>query len=112
MLPGENCLSCHSPPAIRSWTAAGTVFPSFDASAEQGVRHVWVELIDADGKRVELETNGAGNFHTAEPLRPPLHPVLRRGDQRVQMPSSAPHGSCNACHNLGPAANAPRVFLL
>lgn len=103
MRPGWNCLAsgCHfpdgrSPPP--DWGAGGTVFPRFDAEANQGVEGVTVTLRDSIGTEVKLITNAAGNFHTAEPLKGPIEVTLERGGRTIKMPTPAPAGSCNFCH--------------
>lgn len=103
MRPGWNCQAsgCHfpdgrSPPP--DWSAGGTVFPRFDAEANQGVAGVTVVLRDALDKEVRLVTNSAGNFYTAEPLQGPIDVTLERGGRTIKMPTPAPAGSCNFCH--------------
>lgn len=58
MRPGENCLTsgCHT-----AFSAAGTVFAS--ASGTTGLANATV-VIDGSLQRVEMSTNGAGNFWT------------------------------------------------
>lgn len=98
MEPGEDCRTCHDATHHYYWSAAGTVFQAFDSPAEDGRGGVKVELTDADGRTLALVTNPAGNFYTAEALRPPLRPVVRVGDRAIAMPMPAESGSCNECH--------------
>lgn len=104
MEPGSDCMQCHGPGAHHAWTAAGTVYPARNSEAGQGLAHVYVELTDADGKRVSMETNPAGNFYTAEGLRFPLAARVRRGDAHYHMEQPVAAGSCNACHDLSPGS--------
>jgi hypothetical protein len=95
------------------WSAAGTVYPRADASAEQGVSGVTVELSGAEGQLIEkLITNEAGNFYTATPLPPGFRVALEYDGQRIQMPCPPPAGLCNACHADPPIGNAPgRIYV-
>ena len=101
MLPGENCLRCHSEgsayPSAPIWSAAGTVFERADS--EVGVRGATVRLVDSAGKELELTTNAAGNFYTSEPLVFPLRASLSFEGFEASMPVEVPAGSCNACHS-------------
>ncbi len=103
MLPGENCLRCHSSgsnyPQAPDWTLGGTVFTAADATETDGVRDAVVEITDKTGRVLKLTTNEAGNFYTQEPLEPPFRVALEYGGKRAQMPIEAPAGSCNACHS-------------
>ena len=104
MQPGSNCMDCHGPSAHFSWTAAGTVYPARDAPADQGRAHVHIEITDAQGKTLSLESNEVGNFYTAEPLELPLRVAARVGDQTVEMPTAAPTGACASCHYGSPSS--------
>jgi hypothetical protein len=96
MAPFEDCLGCHggSGGDAKAWTAAGTW--------AKGAR---VQIVDANGKTVNLRGNDAGNFYTAESLAFPLTVSV---DGKV-MPDPAvlttprpaaklAYGGCNACH--------------
>ncbi len=107
MEPGSDCMECHGPGAHYAWTAAGTVYPARNSPDDQGRGHVYIELTDADGKTVSMESNPAGNFYTSEPLRFPLTASARRGEVRYLMATPVPAqslGSCNSCHNLSPTS--------
>lgn len=101
MLPGDNCLRCHSEnskyPTAPRWTAAGTVFAAHDS--EEGVAGAEVTVTAADGKSITLTSNRVGNFYTAEPLTAPLRIKLTHESFEAEMPIEAPAGSCNACHS-------------
>jgi hypothetical protein len=107
MRPGWNCQAsgCHFPdkkPTPPDWSASGTVFPSNDSRVSKGLVGVIVAIRDSKGKEVRLETNEAGNFHTAEPLEGPLDVALEYRGIVTRMPIPAPAGSCNFCHSYPP----------
>lgn len=119
MMPGENCLECHGgaalpdePPTVadpddaRRWTIAGTVFPRIDAGPGEGVRGANVHVRDANGRTFTLQTNRAGNFYTAEPVRFPLRVGVEHGGIHHEMDDDVPYGGCNACHRLPPRQEA------
>ena len=74
MNPGQDCMTCHCTgdasctASSLPWTAAGTVFQDYQSDATGGVQGVHVLITDAMGKQLDLVTNEAGNFYTAEPL--------------------------------------------
>jgi hypothetical protein len=120
MRPGENCLECHGGGGLpgealtvenresaRRWTIAGTVFPTTNAAPSEGVRGAKIHVRDAGGKTFTLETNGAGNFFTAEPVQFPLRVSLEHGGVVHEMEPEVPYGGCNACHRLPPRQDAP-----
>lgn len=100
MLPGENCLRCHSPgsayPDAPVWTAAGTVFDRADGS--RGVAGAIITLTDPSGRVVRLTTNEVGNFFTSEPLERGFRAAIEYDGRRADMPIGVPAGACNACH--------------
>jgi hypothetical protein len=120
MRPGENCLECHGGSALagepltvpdredaRRWTIAGTVYPTLEAAPDEGVEGARVHVRDAGGRAFTLETNSAGNFYTAEPVRFPLRVAIEHAGQLFEMPIDVPYGGCNACHRLPPRQSAP-----
>jgi len=107
MQPGQDCLRCHGPNRSLTWAAAGTVFGGPSASADSGVQGVLVRLTDSTGRTIELTTNGAGNFYTAESLAFPLSATVSLGGQSVSMITPVPKGSCNSCHTQPPQNSAP-----
>ncbi|MGC4122553.1 MAG: hypothetical protein QM765_49855 [Myxococcales bacterium] len=104
MDPGSDCMECHGPGAHIAWTAAGTVYPERNSEDSQGMAHIYIELTDANGKTVSMESNPAGNFYTSERLAFPLTARARRGDVHYEMSVPVWSGSCNACHNLSPSS--------
>jgi hypothetical protein len=120
MRPGEDCLECHGggtapgePPTVadregaRRWTVAGTVYATPDAPAGRGVRGAKVHLRDANGWAFTLETNLAGNFYTAEPVRFPLAVAVEHEGRFLRMPDPVEWGGCSGCHRLPPRQGAP-----
>ena len=110
MKPGDNCRSCHgaasSPyPQAPAWSVAGTVYDGPDS--DQGAQGVTVRVFDSAGRTVELETNGVGNFYTAETLEVPLHVELEHDGVTIAMPVPPPSGGCNACHSQPTIGGAP-----
>jgi hypothetical protein len=95
------------------WSAAGTVFRSFDSAPDDGLRDTQVLITDSANKRLTLTANSVGNFYTAEPLQFPIFvEVQGTNGVRVRMNSQAPHGACNVCHNDPPDQGAVgRVFV-
>ena len=96
MLPGTNCLRCHTTGGRASpFTAAGTVFtsPVCASPATQAV----VTLTDAQHKSVSLPVNELGNFFTTEPLMLPFRVVVESEGRSVEMEASAA-GDCGYCH--------------
>jgi hypothetical protein len=93
------------------WSAGGTVYPSADSAADDGLEGVEVILTDAEEHEIRLVTNAAGNFWTPEPLVAPFNVALEYQGRRIEMPEAPPAGSCNACHGLPPIAGAPgRIY--
>ncbi len=113
MKPGQDCASCHSTLVDTHWTVAGTVYRSGSAPAEQGVKGVTVVVVDSTGRQLEMVSNEAGNFYTAEALQFPLTTARLQQGQRVRaMPLHVLDGSCNSCHSDKPKGGAGgRLFL-
>jgi hypothetical protein len=121
MNPGIDCLTCHGPDlraSYKSWTIAGTVYPSPDSLADGGQPNVQILITDANGTQLTLVSNSAGNFYTEETLAFPLQSLMvQNGRHRMQMdlsenfiPSTV--SSCNQCHNQPSAFSAPgRLFV-
>jgi hypothetical protein len=109
MKPGEDCLHCHDGGRARRWTVAGTVYPRIDSGRDAGFLGAHVQLRDASGWTISLQTNAAGNFYTAESLAFPLQACVERDGATVCMegPVEQGQGSCNTCHALPPRASAP-----
>lgn len=100
MLPGSDCLACHSqgsgereaPP----WEVGGTVFA--DAAGTAGVQNATVRITDATGETVELRTGSSGNFYSGGNLTPPYTVEVEYDGRVVSMGTPAETGACNSCH--------------
>ena len=95
MRPGENCKGCHG-----ELTLAGTVFPSAQAEANEGIAGVTVSVLDSAQNTLTLTSNSAGNFYTDKPITWPANMTLTLGTRRATM-SGAPSGDCATCHTIG-----------
>ena len=105
MMPGSDCLSCHTGGEPGRFTAAGTVYPGGTAGA--GIGGVTVTLTGSGvGQVVTLTTNGVGNFYTGAPLTAPISVSLSGNGGSVDRPAHN-GGACGACHQQGNAAGAP-----
>jgi hypothetical protein len=112
MEPGRDCQACHSDGGARAWSFSGTVFASEDAAEDQGVQGITVTVEDANGKRVSVRSNEAGNFYSAEKLQPPFRARVGHGSTVVEMEDTFEYGSCNACHTWPPRASYPDLHRL
>jgi hypothetical protein len=102
MRPGENCKGCHN-----NFSLAGTVFPSAQAQASEGLAGVTVTVVDSAHKTLSLTTNSVGNFYSEDALTWPASITLALGTRTANMPS-APSGACASCHT---ASGQGRVYL-
>ena len=106
MRPGENCNGCHG-----NFSAAGTVFPSDQAGAGEGINGVTVSLVDSNQKTVTLTSNSAGNFYASQAVAWPADITLTLGTRTAVMPK-APNGACATCHTTSTSTSGQgRVFL-
>jgi hypothetical protein len=103
MLPGSNCLACHSEGAMPEedepelwWTAGGTVFADLDGSA--AADGVTVRITGADGAVVELTSNDVGNFWTREALVFPISAEVEKDGAVLAMVATQMTGACGSCH--------------
>lgn len=111
MKPGDDCLRCHDGRAAQAWTVAGTLYRDPQAGAAEGAGGGQVFLEDAAGRALTLNTNGAGNFYTAEALRFPLTVEVELSGARMKMVAHPQSGSCNFCHAQPAQNSAPgRLF--
>ena len=102
MRPGENCKGCHS-----GFTVAGTVFPSAQAQASEGVEGVTVSIADSTPKTLTLTSNSVGNFYSETAVSWPATITLSLGIRTATMPN-APDGACASCHTT---SGQGRVYL-
>jgi hypothetical protein len=117
MLPGRDCISCHSSGGQASdvtWTAAGTVFDNIASPCNSGgIGDVKVEIADATTRQIliTLTTNRTGNFFTAESRK--FQNIIARvskGGLVKEMSTPAPTGDCPGCHYPGGVAGG-RIYL-
>lgn len=137
MAAGQDCMECHggggggggggvAPAATggdgggeedgKTWTIAGTVYPSSGAAADQGIQDARIYVRDATGKSFTLRSNQVGNFYTAESVTFPVQVAVARGLNqpakamtRNGSPYPAPNGACNSCHQPGGEARG-RIY--
>lgn len=95
MHPGAVCGSCHKPGDAPVFGAAGTVY--LGPTASGGLSGATVDITDARGVQVALESNEAGNFYTPLALAPPLRVTLSQNGASAS--TVAPSGDCNSCHS-------------
>lgn len=105
MLPGADCLNCHSTSAAKEeeeeeeappFTLAGTVFT--DATGLDGLDGATVEVTDAEGTVVTMTSNAVGNFYSTDAVVLPFTATVSVGDAVVEMTTHADAGGCNSCH--------------
>jgi hypothetical protein len=75
------------------------VYPSANADAGAGLLNAHVDIVDANGWRIRLRTNTAGNFYTAEKIVFPLTVSVEKDGVVNQMPGTVSYGGCNGCHD-------------
>lgn len=96
MRPGEDCLRCHSPPAVGDFDPA----PHFSAAGTiASTEPVTVTIVDANGVTVELAPTPSGNFFTAEGLTPPFGATVTNGTTAFTKLAPVDSGACNGCHD-------------
>ena len=102
MRPGENCKGCHG-----SFSIAGTVFPSAQAQASEGLAGVTVTVVDSAQKTLTLTSNSVGNFFSEDALTWPADITLTLGSRTASM-QGADSGACASCHT---SSGQNRVYL-
>ena len=136
MLPGSDCLTCHSPgagggrdeddesdegPDDDSWdptpsvkdddappfTAGGTVYRDRDGSG--GVSGAIVRITGADGDVQEIDTASSGNFFTERSIAWPAFVEVEDNGQVVEMFTALTDGACNDYHR-GDGEGGGKVF--
>lgn len=103
MLPGSDCLACHSSSGAKeegeeggTFTAAGTVYADLDGTSP--LSGATVRITDAGGFIHELTTNSVGNFYTDQPLTFPIAAEVEVDGTVQPMGTSVDVGGCNSCH--------------
>jgi hypothetical protein len=117
MLPGRDCIGCHSSGGIArdvAWTAAGTVFDSIGSPCNSGgLADVQVQIADATTRQIliTLTTNRTGNFFTSESRKfQNIIARITKGTMTKEMSTPAPSGDCPSCHYPGGPAGG-RIYL-
>lgn len=99
MLPGADCLECHSRDGDREapiWTAGGTLFTDeYGAEFKSGAT---VKITDSTGQTVTLTSSSKGNFYTSKALTPPLSAEVTTDAGTLSMDQTVDTGACNSCH--------------
>jgi len=117
MLPGDDCLRCHSQgsayPTAPHWSLAGTVYPSPDAPATAGLAGAKVIVATEGGVMHEtLSTNSVGNFYSSTPLPKGFRVSVHYQGASIEMPCPPPAGNCGACHSIPPIGGpSGRIFV-
>lgn len=99
MLPGANCLACHTSGGDREapiWYAGGTLFADLDGT--EGTSGATIHITDSEGTTVDLTTSRVGNFYTSRHLVPPLSASVETSSGTVEMARTVETGACNTCH--------------
>lgn len=109
MNPGMSCIGCHNSGEGPDFGVAGTLYNELDEpDLCDGVEGVTVEITDADGTVLELDSNQAGNFYTrTEPVMPINVRLLSGGTEIAAMSQSVSTGDCASCHTAEGANGAP-----
>ncbi|HVH47627.1 MAG TPA: hypothetical protein VM925_35070 [Labilithrix sp.] len=118
MTPGQTCITCHTQEneeharkhdedeeddelEAPAFTAAGTVYPTLhepDDCFGLGTSGTQVVLTGADGRKLTLSVNRAGNFMTEAPLALPYTASVVRAGKTRTMKTPQTSGDCNGCH--------------
>lgn len=110
MNPGMTCIACHTRGEGPRFAAAGTVYAKLDErTLDLGVQGATVEITDAKGQVLKLETNKSGNFSTRRFARlafPITAKVIYKGKVN-QMYTPQASGDCNSCHSAAGSNGAP-----
>ena len=102
MLPGANCLSCHTGGEQGRFTIAGTVFADLDGTAPAS--GVTVTIRDANDDVVTLDSNRVGNFYSSASLAFPITASVEADGATLEMASAVSTAACNSCHQCDGAA--------
>jgi len=117
MHPGMPCIGCHSaedegPPFLVAGTVYATVREPNDCAGFSGAT---VQIVDAVGRNVNLQTNAAGNFFyedDPEKLAFPIRAKLVWQGKEREMKDPVGVGDCNSCHTQDGANGSPgRIYL-
>jgi hypothetical protein len=100
MLPGANCLACHTSdggdPRAPDWGAGGTIFVG--PSGTRALDGAKITVTDSKGKQVTMTSNKTGNFYTPIALVPPINAEVEVDGETISMAAPADNAGCNSCH--------------
>lgn len=96
MLPGSNCLACHTGGEGGRFTAGGTAFADIDGTSP--LKGAIVRITDVNGTVKELSTNSAGNFYTGTTLAFPINAEIEYNGTVIPMSAEVTTGACDTCH--------------
>jgi hypothetical protein len=117
MAPGQACITCHESGEGPKFQIAGTVMGAQnDDDNCNGVSGVTVEITGADGSKVTLTSNSAGNFssgdHNSATVTFPYTVKISANGKTNEMTTPQSDGDCNSCHTAAGANGAPgRIYL-
>ena len=111
MLPGANCIACHSYGNIDDgpqFSIAGTIFE--DGAGTDGFKGATIRIFDAAGNTFELTSNREGNFFTDDFIAFPINAEVEVDGAIRVMNDPIETGECNTCHTCeGDAGN--KIFI-
>ena len=102
MLPGADCLSCHTGGEPGRFTVGGTVFTDLDGTEQAS--GVTVTIRDANDDVVSLESNRVGNFYSSASFAFPITASVGANGATLEMASAVSTAACNSCHQCDGAA--------
>ncbi|MFO0549641.1 MAG: hypothetical protein U0271_14705 [Polyangiaceae bacterium] len=112
MEPGGDCISCHSSGEGPRYNIAGTVMgASNDDDRCVGISDVSVEITDANGEVITLQSNGVGNFYSRSSFAAPYTAKVTQGGRENVMTTPQSDGNCASCHTAEGAHGAPGRIL-
>lgn len=115
MNPGEACNTCHQQMGGPNYRAGGTVYSALhepnDCNGKAPPPPLQVIVTDANGNKVTMNVNAAGNFYTRTRIRTPFKAMVTDGTNTRAMVGSVTSGDCNSCHTQQGAQGAPGRIL-
>ncbi len=115
MVPGGNCIKCHSQGEGPRYAVAGTVHGAVDDDTNcYGIKGVKVTLTGANGNTLVMTSNEAGNFYSRSKngLTTPYKATVTYNGQTKQMITAQNDFNCMNCHTAQGANAAPgRIFV-
>jgi hypothetical protein len=115
MHPGMACNACHSTMRVRTFSIAGTLFPSAhepDDCNGIGGTGATIDIVGADGRMQTLTANSAGNFYSQSPVTLPFTATVNYQGRSRAMIGPQTSGDCNTCHTETGTSAAPGRIML